>query len=355
MAEPATGFDPANINYRALVDPVTAEQLAAFRADRTRGTMPADNLTLRRSVIRLGVNVIILAVCLAPLLMLAAAIGQTAVTYLAELTVVRFSILLVGTIPALWFAHQLRTKVRLYVPWSRWFRLSQFARDNGLQYVPESSRPDLPGAIFTSTAPGLATDRFISEKGNHLEFGTFEPARGEFTLGTAKWGYLAMQLDRELPHMVLQARANTRKNRALTDGVLRNQVLSLEGDFNSHFTLYAPRAYERDALYVFAPDLMAVMIDEAKYFDVEIVGRWIFFYQPHGFDPTSRQTLETLFRITRIVGTKTSRQTQRYWDGRGGSFAANRVGAFGRRLQVRDAMVVLGILGLIFAITRIFM
>lgn len=154
-------------------------------------------------------------------------------------------------------------------------------------------------------------------------------------------------------HIVLQARANAGRNRGLTDGVLRNEVLSLEGDFNKHFTLYAPRAYERDALYVFAPDLMAVMIDEAKNFDVEIVGRWIFFYRPHGFNPTSRQILETIFRIARVVGTKTVRQTQRYWDGRGGTFAANRVEAFGRRLQVRSAVLGLTVLVVALAVTRL--
>ncbi|GAA1220365.1 hypothetical protein GCM10009655_19930 [Rhodoglobus aureus] len=53
--------------------------------------------------------------------------------------------------------------------------------------------------------------------------------------------------------MVLDARANNQlfgfSN--LPKSFARDQVLKLEGDFNEHFTLYSPRHYERDALYVF--------------------------------------------------------------------------------------------------------
>lgn len=50
----------------------------------------------------------------------------------------------------------------------------------------------------------------------------------------------------------------------------RDQVLSLEGDFDRYFTPYCPKQYERDALSVFTPDLMALCIDEAAPFDIEI-------------------------------------------------------------------------------------
>ena len=39
------------------------------------------------------------------------------------------------------------------------------------------------------------------------------------------------------------------------------QRLRLEGDWDRHFALYVPNDYERDALYVITPDLMALLID----------------------------------------------------------------------------------------------
>lgn len=50
-----------------------------------------------------------------------------------------------------------------------------------------------------------------------------------------------------------------------------SQRLSLEGDFDSHFALYCPSGYERDALYLFTPDVMTRAVDEAGGWDIEIV------------------------------------------------------------------------------------
>ena len=67
---------------------------------------------------------------------------------------------------------------------------------------------------------------------------------------------------------------DSRDNNGLVGGATlpatfrRDQVLSLEGDFNRYFTLYCPRQYERDALYVFTSDLISLLNDEADPFDV---------------------------------------------------------------------------------------
>src|SRR5690606_27767455 len=152
---------------------------------------------------------------------------------------------------------------------------------------------------------------------------------------THRWGFLALELDRRLPHMVLDATANN----GLFGGTNlparfdRSQVLSLEGDFDRYFTLYCPREYERDALYVFTPDLMAILIDEAAPYDVEIVDDWMFVYSRTPFDLAHRPTLERLFRIVETVGAKTLRQTVRYADERIGDFSADIVAPAGARLK----------------------
>ena len=57
--------------------------------------------------------------------------------------------------------------------------------------------------------------------------------------------------------------------------VLRNGMTeyagTLEGDFDRHFTLYAPDGYGRDALYLLTPDLMSRLIDSARAFDVSLL------------------------------------------------------------------------------------
>lgn len=124
-------------------------------------------------------------------------------------------------------------------------------------------------------------------------------------------------------------------------------MLSLEGDFDCHFTLYCPRGYERDALYVLTPDLMARLIDEAGGLDVEIVDDWLFFYSGRQRNLTKASDLAPVFSLINTVGTKTLDRTERYADSNvahaaptGASnsplssrMSTNTVAAHGRRLR----------------------
>jgi hypothetical protein len=77
------------------------------------------------------------------------------------------------------------------------------------------------------------------------------------------WTYVAVTLPEPLPHVVLDARANDGHGRDLPATVRRGQRLSLEGDFDRSFRLYVPDDYERDALFLLTPDVMAALVDDA--------------------------------------------------------------------------------------------
>ena len=129
----------------------------------------------------------------------------------------------------------------------------------------------------------------------------------------------------------------------------KSQILSLEGDFDKYFTLYCPKEYERDALYVFTPDLMALLIDEAAPFDVEIVDDWMFVYSNVAFRTGDANLYARLFRIIDTVGAKALTQTDRYVDARVGDFSANVVAPQGARLK-RGVSVGAIVLSVVFVI-----
>ena len=221
--------------------------------------------------------------------------------------------------------------------WARWLRLDRFARANGFVFSPSSPNPAYPGAIFSIGSSRTAVEHLRTADGRFLDFGNYR-----YTTGSGKnrrthtWGFLAIQLDRRLPHMVLDAKANN----GLLGGTNlpatfdKNQILSLEGDFDEHFTLYCPVQYERDALYVFTPDLMALLIDHAAPFDVEIVDDWMFVYSAKPFPSGNPAAYQRLLRIVETVGAKTLTQTDRYRDERAAvPFAANIVAPEGTRLK----------------------
>lgn len=220
--------------------------------------------------------------------------------------------------------------------WSRWLRLHRFAERNGFVFSPVSGAPGYPGAIFSLGSERTVVEHLRTSEGRFIDFGNYRYVTGSGkNRSTHTWGFLAMRLDRRLPHMVLDSRANNGLfgGTNLPASFDRDQVLSLEGDFDRFFTLYCPRQYETDALYVFTPDLMALLIDEAAPFDVEIVDDWLFVYKSGGFRSDDGTTISRLLRIVDTVGAKALRQTMRYADARVGDAAADIVAPQGRRLK----------------------
>jgi len=219
--------------------------------------------------------------------------------------------------------------------WAKWMRLSEFAADNGLQFRTRSAHPTYSGMIFGIGDSRSAFDHFTSTSGRYFDFGDYQYSTGGGRDRTTRfWGFLALHLDRKLPNMVLDSKENnTLFGSDLPITLNRDQILSLEGDFDQHFTLYCPQEYQMDALYVFTPDLMALLVDDAGSYDVEIVDDWMFVYSPKRFPALDAATYQRLFTIIRTVGAKTVSQTENYHDDRVASPAANIVAPQGQRLR----------------------
>lgn len=239
----------------------------------------------------------------------------------------------------------------------RLMRLVRFCEANGFTFSPRDPDPSYPGLIFHIGRRRHALDHIVRQTPRFLDIGNFR-----YTTGSGKnqktrtWGFMALHLDRRVPHMLLDARANNFLGSNLPAAFSRDQVLSLEGDFDQHFTLYCPREYERDALYVFTPDLMAQLIDEAGAFDVEVIDDWMFVYSQTPLRMGDAATLGRLLRIVDTVGAKTVDRTDYYADERVGDRAANLVAPQGARLRrgvpwavlIVTAVVVVGWIALNF-------
>lgn len=179
-----------------------------------------------------------------------------------------------------------------------------------------------------------------STSGRPMEFGNFSyawPLYGEDALCRSwDFAYLAIKLDRSLPHVSLQAKQSVvlwDLSAGIPVGPSQDQRLELEGDFRKYFYFYCPSGYETDALYMFTPDVMALFIDEVKSFDAEIIDDWMMVYSSFPFVAGDTATYDRLLRIADLVGSKVAHQTDGYRDERVGDFAANRVTPRGLRLR----------------------
>jgi len=322
------------VDYRPLTDPVQPEQVKAFKQTMRGRPGSAGASGILTIVVFAVVGLFMLLVggtvvaSLVPVLLDSARSGP------AGAVVLLFPVLFVGVIVTV-IALAVVAVVR-GPGWEARYRMHRFAEANGLVYSPASGQPSYPGAIFSLGSSRTVTDHFRSASDRFLDYGNYRYTTGSGKNRTThRWGFLALELDRALPHMVLDSKSNNGLfgGSNLPAVFSKDQVLSLEGDFDRWFTLYCPRQYERDALYVFTPDLMALLIDEAAPFDVEIVDRWMFVYSARSLDMRQPAVHQRMLRIVDTVGGKTLSQTDRYRDERVESFAANAVAPQGRRLK----------------------
>lgn len=196
----------------------------------------------------------------------------------------------------------------------RFARIKAMAERHGLRFQPRPLRPSLPGVIFRAGQEQLIWP-VVRDPGGSFEMGTAHYAAsssGKLRV-SVEWGYLRFALPVPLPHMLLDARGN---GRSLPFQPVRAQRFDLEGDFPDHFTLSAPKGYERDVLYVFTPDLMALLIDEAGDLDVEIVDDQLFVYAPHGIDLTNPGLWHRAWRLGALVAAKAAERSTHWRDER---------------------------------------
>ncbi|OCG75957.1 hypothetical protein [Microbacterium sediminis] len=179
------------------------------------------------------------------------------------------------------------------------YRLDRFARANGMSFLPQAEDPRLPGMIFNRGSDRRAHLRVRGQRPRFVEFANYRYTTGSGKEQTThRWGYVAIHLDTPLPHIVLDALGNNSvfgTNLPITFD--KDQRLSLEGDFDQHFALYCPQGYERDALYLFTPDIMARFIDHVGQLDVEIVDDWLFLYTRRDVSTLDPATWAWLFSV----------------------------------------------------------
>ena len=245
------------------------------------------------------------------------------------------------------------------------------AATRGYMYTRELHGLGLPGLLFRAGEKVVATD-IIDARASSTPF-LAGGMRGLYAMETSVprsigLSFVAIPLDRPVPNIVLVGR----RIGALALGgfaMHESQRLSLEGDFDRYFSLYCPVDYERDALQIFTPNLMQLLIDTTSDCDVELVDDWMFVYSRWG-RTLDAATLDRLEAVTRLVQSTVERQTGRYRDERSARAGATispdehaarvgRVAASGARLQTRttalqrlitigSSVLLIGALGYVF-------
>lgn len=294
--EPVTAPAPApSFDARPLTEPADPAAVRSFAAElrsrRTSGPAVANVIAIVAVSIA---GLVMLPILFTVVLGLAAAADSPAA---AAIPLVLLVLVAAGVGTLIWMSVRNGRVTR--------YRLHRFAQANGMTYEPRVDDPPLPGMIFRIGRSRMATDLVRGTRPRFVEFGNFQyTVQSGKNSTTYRWGYVAVKLDVPLPNIVLDAKGNNGFGSNLPASFQREQRLSLEGDFDQHFTLYCPAGYEQDALYLFTPDIMARFIDNAAELDVEIVDDWLFLYTPRKASTLDPATWAWLFGAVGALLTK---------------------------------------------------
>jgi hypothetical protein len=215
-------------------------------------------------------------------------------------------------------------------------RMTEFARANDMTYTANLDYDNRPGVLYNEGHSKHFSDILTSTKLAFCEMGTYEYITGSGKNQTTHtFGFVKIKLPRKLPNMVLDSKKNNfmGKFSNLPTGLSGNQKLSLEGDFDSYFTLYTPKEYATDALYVFTPDVMQAIIDAAQDYDCEVIDDNFYLYSSYPINIKDAKQIQEMLGITSKLRSELASQTDYYADERVGNRALNTISTEGVRLK----------------------
>lgn len=320
---------PVSINYAPLDSAVTKADIADFKA---RHKPTAKTLSKVWSLVIVVAVVVFMLIIFGAIMSAQAAGGKGIPPFMMFIWVAS----LFGFVAVAYFSSRKRSQTLV--------RLERFATANGMRLRYDVSSPVFAGMIFDEGHSRELKESLVMADGTELGNYQYVTGSGK-NRSTHSFGYIRIPLARALPHMVLDARSNNLFGALsnLPDTFHRDQTLSLEGDFDKHFTLYAPKQYERDALYVFTPDVMAKLIDEGSKYDMEVIGKELYVYTSGRLNLTNRTSLQSLFTIISTIAGELRDQTAYYADERVGDRSANIVAPQGAQLRRGTNWLVVGI------------
>lgn len=195
-----------------------------------------------------------------------------------------------------------------------------------------SATGDDPNKPMFRAEFALWTGGFAYEPELQIAVATYQGSKSDPKGPRNAFRYLTTKLPRDLPHLMI----DSLRNGSLRSVLPGTERMSLEGDFDRHFAVYAPKGYERDALELLTPDVMACLIDYGRHWDVEVVEDRLIVASGKVRGWSDRNEITALLRFSELFGDEIGHQAATYSDPRA-SHPRSQVAVGGQRLRRRSA------------------
>lgn len=193
-------------------------------------------------------------------------------------------------------------------------RLEQFAADNGLAYQELNIHPSLKGTFFRTdkTRYKQTYDVLYDPLDHGFEIGNFRylglmNSKSDISY---EYSYARVRLSKRLPHVLLDSKANTTYMSNLPEHP--HGLAPLEADIGDHFRLYGKKGSDVLARYVFTSDIMAMILDYGRMYDIEIIDDQLLLYLSRPLDIFREGEIERVLMMLDALSDKLDYQTRRY-------------------------------------------
>lgn len=228
------------------------------------------------------------------------------------------AVLLACLVGGAWFALRNTTRARLRA------RTAEFARVNGFDYLP-GEIPRVQGSttgLFRLGEERTWSELVRGERARPFAFFSYRysvitrDAEGRRRRAVHEFTAARIALARALPPIFGQRRRGFDLPRPDAPFWPREHSgkLSLEGDFDTHFTVRITPGREADALYVLAPDVMADLVDHLADFSFEVADDVLWFYRAGSLDLADAAAYREILEAVDTVGARIGRISERYTD-----------------------------------------
>ena len=179
--------------------------------------------------------------------------------------------------------------------------LREFSADNGYSYDAKGTVDETYGTLFRLNGTQRVSDVISGQyQGYDLRLFLYDrTVNSGRSSSTYRYTVLELDLKGRVPAMLLAPKHALSKNLGLAQATGLHHTISLEGDFDQRFTLYALQGTEVEALEVFAPNVMALMEDESKDYTIEFVANRVYIYARSYIG--NNQALEQLFGLAKAL------------------------------------------------------
>lgn len=185
-----------------------------------------------------------------------------------------------------------------------------------------------------------------------MEIGVAKRIPGKSAYGPHRsMRYLTVQLPGNVPHLFITS-AQTPASTIMLPG---SQRISLEGDFDTYFTLYAPKGQDRQAREILTPNVMAGLIDNGASWDIEVSGNRLTVASPRSEMRHDRDETLALLEFAATVVPDVLRQSESFVRSSLRDSASQELPATKLRWGMFDAGAVASLAALIVTITTVVM